>query len=73
MAFKAKHSEDLSSHDSIPWAQEPSVDLSSLGRTSAVVIIVLCVGSLFEGVVLYPQIVSPPFLLYIFIILIPSL
>ena len=49
------------------------MDLSSLGRTSAVVIIVLCVGSLFEGVVLYPQIVSPPFLLYIFIILIPSL
>ena len=41
-----------------------SLDLSSLGRT-AVVVIVLCVGSLFEGVVLY-NIVSPPFLLILF-------
>ena len=41
------------------------MDLSSLGRTSAVVIIVLCVGSLVEGVVLY-NIVSPPFLLILF-------
>ena len=41
------------------------LDLSSLGRASAVVMIVLCVDSLFEGVVLY-NIVLPPFLPILF-------